>query len=190
MNSSKAIMLSTIALIISTTAIFITMTKKCTRTPPAEPQVKTVVTVRIDTLRVRDTITVPQPYLVRAIKRDTVIDTLKVIEDYFTEKRYELPYRDSNLSLTADVRVQKNSIEFAAINYELYRKTITIENTITHFERFSLLLGGGVGYNFAAQKPGLLVSGGIGIKKSQLSINYDFINTDLNILYNHKIWRK
>jgi len=142
-------------------------------------KITTVTTVSVDTLQFRDTLYFPKPYKIVRHRIDTLyIDTNATIRNYFTDKYYLLHYQDTALKATADIKVSKNAVELAKLDYEVYRPTIHTTTTITEksMQRFSLSLGGGINYNILNNRVGVEFLAGVGIKRHSLHFGYDFIN--------------
>lgn len=138
-----------------------------------------------------DSILVPKPYYV--IQHDTsYIDTNTVINDYMAEKRYTLPYSDTNIIISNDIVIYKNALQSFKFAYRITQKEKIITNTITEVkiknEVFSLQIGGGTSYNLITKKFGGLISAGIDIQRSCFNADYDFINQTITANYKYKIF--
>jgi hypothetical protein len=151
---------------------------------------KTTTTVHIDTLRVRDTVFYPKPYKVIELRIDTLlVDTSKIIRDYFTQKYYQLTHRDSLLRATAEIQVAENSIRFASLDYEIYRPTIHVTTMTTERkqDRFFLSLGGGINYCITKKSFGIEFLAAVGIKRHIIHLGYDFINQTPRLGWQYRI---
>ena len=104
------------------------------RNKPANTITSTVTVTRIDTLKYSDTIMYPVPVQVLKPVYDSIIDTVFVINDYYTGKIFEYGFKDTNITFKAGIMLHKNSIVSLIPEYEIYRKTTTITNTITQPE--------------------------------------------------------
>jgi hypothetical protein len=152
--------------------------------------VQTTTTVRIDTLKLHDTVYYPKPYKVIELQIDTLhVDTTQIIRDYFSEKYYQLSFNDSLLKATADIKVGENTLKLAAFNYEVYRPTIQITTMIMEkkMSRLFLSIGGGANYCILGKKAGVEFLATIGVKRQCISIGYDFINQTPRLGWQYRI---
>ncbi len=155
--------------------------------------VEATTTIRVDTLKVRDTVYFPKPYRVIELRIDTLyIDTPAVIRDYFTDKYYLLSYQDTLLQASAEVKISQNTVEMAKFDYEVYRPTIHTTTVITEkkMQCFSFSLGGGISYNITGKRAGIELLSGIGIQRHSIQIGYDFINQTPRMGWQYQVFRK
>ena len=104
------------------------LVKSCEKKP--QPSIISDTIVNIDTLRYKDTVFYPKPVEVIKPVFDSIIDTVYVINDYYTGKIYEYNFKDTNLTFKAGIMLHKNSLVYLIPEYEIYRKTTTITNNI------------------------------------------------------------
>jgi len=150
----------------------------------------TSTTVRIDTLRASDTIFFPAPYRVeKQIPYLLKVDTEAIIEDYFTEKYYSLKYEDTAIEAVTDVKVKGNALEMAKLDYKMtQRNTFTTQTTFEE-PKFFLSAGGGLTYNIPNRKPGFELQLGVGVKRSEFYVGYDFVNQTPRIGWQYQFIR-
>lgn len=117
------------------------------RNKPPYEVISTVTVTKIDTLKYTDTLMYPVPVQVLKPVYDTIIDTIFVVQDYYTGKIYEYNYKDSNLCIKSNIIIHKNKLISLFNEYEIYRKTITTTNTIEVVKppKFTLSVGADVG---------------------------------------------
>ena len=152
---------------------------------PANTIISTVTVTRIDTLKYSDTIMYPVPVQVLHPVYDSIIDTVFVINDYYTGKIFEYGFKDTNITFKAGIMLHKNTIVSLIPEYEIYRKTTTITNTIIQpAPELMALVGGGIDYNNGL---GLQVTAGIYYKKNIISVYYDPILKGYGIVYKRAI---
>ena len=108
------------------------------RNKPPYEVISTVTVTKIDTLKYTDTLMYPVPVHVLQPVYDTIIDTVFVIQDYYSGKIYEYNYKDSNLCIKSNIIIHKNKLISLFNEYEIYRKTITTTNTIEVISRLNL----------------------------------------------------
>jgi hypothetical protein len=186
MNKLKNILL-TIAVILILLAVSFTsgyFVKSCQKQPEASIIRDTTITT--DTIRYKDTIYNLMPIEVLKPVYDSIIDTVFVIDDYYTGKIFEYGFKDTNITFKAGIMLHKNSIVSLIPEYEIYRKTTTITNTITQpGPELMALVGGGFDvYNY---KLGLQVTAGIYYKKNIISIYYDPLLKSYGVVYKRAI---
>lgn len=117
------------------------------RNKPPYEVISTVTVTRIDTLKYSDTIMYPVPVQVLKPVYDTIIDTIFVVQDYYTGKIYDYDFKDTNITFHAGIIIHKNSLVSFIPEYEIYRKTITTTNTIEVVKppKLALAIGADVG---------------------------------------------
>jgi len=135
-----------------------------------------------------DTITIPKPYAVTFIKDSIIKDTVQVLIDYMTEKRYKLPYLDSNINFNVNMSIYENALKSFDFEYKITQREKIITNTKYKDEFFSLQLGGGFAYSFDKKKYGITAGIGANIKSVCLSADYDIINQSIMVNYKHKVF--
>ena len=161
--------------------IFFILTGLCTflaykyielKNKPANQIISTVTEVQIDTIHYTDSLFYPVPVIVEKPIFDSIIDTVYVINDYYTGKIYEYNYKDTNIKFHAGIMIHKNSLVSFIPEYEIYRKTTTITNNVLINEppKFMLLVGGGIDYY---NMIGLNLSASIYFNKNDIGIFYD-----------------
>jgi hypothetical protein len=149
--------------------------------------VKTTTTVRVDT--VVETILKPT-----VERRDSFIfipaqvDTLAIINKFFTQKYEEYNYIDTAIALSAYWNVYQNNVKFDSIIYKVFRKTVVQNNTVTILQhKFRWGIGIVSGYN---QKfvfgPHINVS----TKKINVGIGYDAVSNGTMISLDANFYNK
>ena len=150
-----------------------------------------------ETVTVRDTITnnvvieKPVPVAVEYCLLDTIqiTDTLKVLEDYFAEKEYNILYSDSNLSLCQDVIVERNGLKTVSTDYTIFKeKTIVREKYMPAGEKFAVSLAGGLSTDFASVD--VEVGALMNIKRHGIGITYGIADHRFSCFYTYKIFAK
>jgi hypothetical protein len=135
--------------------------------------VKTATTVRVDTV----VKTILKPTVERRdsfIEIPAKVDTLAIINKYFTKKFECYNYSDTAIALSAYWNVYKNSVAVDSLKYEVFRKTIVKNNTVTilqHKLRWGVGMIGGYNQRFVFG-PHINVSA----KKINIGVGYDVIN--------------
>lgn len=149
---------------------------------PANQIISSVTEVRIDTLKFTDSLFYPVPVIVEKPIFDSIIDTVYVINDYYTGKIYEYNFKDTNIKFHAGIMIHKNALVSFIPEYEIYRKTTTITNNIVTNEppNFMLLIGGGIDYY---NMIGLNLSASVYFDKNDISIFYDPFLKGFGITY-------
>lgn len=107
------------------------------------------------TVKVYDTIVktvnsevVQGPVVMEPVSPPPIIDTLAILQDYFTRKKYEHNYRDNDLSISLKPVISHNQLDSLSFSYKILRPT-----AIQHFDlkpKNGLYLGGTVGTNVVA----------------------------------------
>ena len=186
MDKLKNILLTIVIILILLGAAFTSgyFVKSCQKQP--EVSIIRDTTTTIDTISFKDTIYYPKPIEILKPVYDSIIDTVFVIQDYYSGKIYEYNYKDSNLCIKSNIIIHKNQLVSLFNEYEIYRKTTTITNTITQPEpELMALVGGGIDvYNY---KLGLQVTAGIYYKKNIISIYYDPLLKSYGVVYKRAI---
>lgn len=153
---------------------------------PANQIISTITEVQIDTIQFTDSLFYPVPVIVEKPVFDSIIDTVYVINDYYTGKIYEYNFKDSNLCIKSNIIIHKNQLVSLFNEYEIYRKTTTITNTITQPEPELMALIG-AGFDVYNYKLGLNISAGVYYKKNIVSIYYDPLLKSFGIVYKRAI---
>ena len=186
MNNLKNILLTIAIILILLAATFISgyFVKSCEKKP--QPSIIRDTTTTIDTIRYKDTVFYPKPVEVLKPIYDSIIDTVFVINDYFTGKIFEYGFKDTNITFKAGIMLHKNTIVSLIPEYEIYRKTTTITNTITQPapELMALI---GAGFDVYNYKLGINISAGVYYKKNIVSIYYDPLLKSFGIVYKRAI---
>ena len=161
------------------------------RNNPLQTIISTQTEVRIDTIKINDTLLYPVPIEVLKPVYDTLIDTQYVVQDYYTGKIYEYNYKDTNFSIKAAIMIHKNALVSLIPEYEIYRKTITITNNIEVVKppKFALSVGCDVGALFNTEKTKLLffISASIQRERNQYNVGYDPFNRAFKVGYKYTI---
>lgn len=161
------------------------------RNKPPYTLISTVTVTRIDTLKYSDTLLYPQPIEVLKPVFDSIIDTVFVVQDYYTGKIYEYNYKDTNFSIHAGIMIHKNSLVSFIPEYEIYRKTITTTNTIEVVKppKFALSVGGDVGalIDSSRLKPLFFITASIQSGFNQYNVGYDPFNRAVKVGYKYTI---
>ena len=153
---------------------------------PANQIISTITEVQIDTIQFTDSLFYPVPVIIEKPVFDSIIDTVYVINDYYTGKIYEYNFKDTNIKFHAGIMIHKNALVSFIPEYEIYRKTTTITNTITQPapELMALI---GAGFDVYNYKLGLNLTAGVYYKKNILSIYYDPLLKSFGIVYKRAI---
>ena len=155
---------------------------------PSNTIISTQTVTQIDTIRYKDTIYNLKPVEVIKPIYDSIIDTVFVINDYYTGKIFEYGFKDTNICFKAGIMLHKNTIVSLIPEYEIYRKTTTITNTIIQpAPELMALVGGGIDYNNGL---GLQLTAGIYYKKNIISVYYNPILNGYGIVYKRAIMIK
>lgn len=115
------------------------------------------------------------------IKIPAVVDTDFIIRKYFTQFNFNDSIRDTNIFISSQVQIARNTILKSDIKYKLLKPitstTITIENTTEAKQRPVLLIGSDIGFNNQLQikqfSPSLLF---VTKNKKVFGAGYDFVN--------------
>ena len=186
MNNIKNILITIAIILILLAAAFISgyFVKSCEKQP--QPSIIRDTTTTIDTIRYKDTVFYPKPVEVLKPIYDSIIDTVFVINDYFTGKIFEYGFKDTNIKFHAGIMIHKNALVSFIPEYEIYRKTTTITNTITKPapELMALI---GAGFDVYNYKLGLNLTAGVYYKKNIISIYYDPLLKSFGIVYKRAI---
>lgn len=158
--------------------------KSCEKKP--QPSIIRDTVVNIDTLRYKDTVFYPKPVEVIKPVFDSIIDTVFIIQDYYSGKIYEYNFKDSNLSIKSNIIIHKNQLVSLFNEYEIYRKTTTITNTVT-IPAPELMALIGAGFDVYNYKLGLNLTAGVYYKKNIVSIYYDPLLKSFGIVYKRAI---
>lgn len=161
------------------------------RNKPPYTIISTVTETRIDTLKYTDTLMYPYPIEILKPVYDTIIDTIRVVEDYYTGKIYEYNYKDTNLSIKSNIIIHKNTLVSLFQDYEIYRKTITTTNTIEVVKppKFTLSIGADVGalIDSSRLKALFFITASIQNGFNQYSVGYDPFNRSVKAGYKYTI---
>jgi hypothetical protein len=114
-----------------------------------------------------------------------IIDTQKVIREFYTAKVIPYGYKDSNISLKIIDSVFMNSILKRDMSYEVYRKTIlytTINDNYISPKGIYIGIGATIG-----AKSGVGIQGAYLKNKSIFSAGFDFINKNVTANYLYKL---
>jgi 3',5'-cyclic AMP phosphodiesterase CpdA len=140
--------------------------------------VETATTVRVDTV----VKTILKPIVERKdsfIIIPAQVDTLAIISKYFTMKYESYNYNDTAIALSAYWNVYKNDVKFDSIKYQVFRKTLTINNTVTiqqHNFRWGVGMMGGYNQRFVFG-PHINLS----TKKVNIGVGYDVMNKGMMV---------
>ena len=153
---------------------------------PPQTIISTITEIKIDTLKYSDALMYPVPVEVIKPVYDTIIDTVFVINDYYTGKIYEYNFKDTNIMFHAGIMIHKNSLVSFIPEYEIYRKTTTITNNIVTNEppKYIFSVGGGIDYY---DKLGLNISASLYFNKNDVGVFYDPILKGFGITYKRAI---
>ena len=156
------------------------LVKSCEKKP--QPSIISDTIVNIDTLRYKDTVFYPKPVEVIKPIFDSIIDTVYVINDYYTGKIYEYNFKDTNLTFKAGIMLHKNSLVYLIPEYEIYRKTTTINNNVEVVKppKFMLSVGGGIDY---FNMVGVNIAASVYFDKNDIGIIYDPFLKGFGITY-------
>ena len=158
--------------------------------PKKKIDTETVITVRIDTVRVRDTVFFPKPYRVEPNPVPEEIDTTNIIKDYFTVKYYNIEYTDSLIKATTQVKLLNNAIESTILDYQILQKHTFTNIRETYSPRFGISVGGSVSYSIINHKPGVELNTTFRLKSHHLLFGYDFINQSPRVGWQYQIYQK
>ena len=158
---------------------------------PANQIISTITEVQIDTIQFTDSLFYPVPVIVEKPVFDSIIDTVYVINDYYTGKIYEYNFKDTNIKFHAGIMIHKNALVSFIPEYEIYRKTITITNNIESVKppKFSLSIGADIGAIFDSTKvkPLLFITASIQQNKSIYEAGYDPFNKAAKVGFKYTI---
>jgi len=161
------------------------------RNKPLNTIISTVTVTHIDTLKYSDTIMYPVPVQVLQPVYDSIIDTVFVINDYYTGKIFEYGFKDTNITFKAGIMLHKNSIVSLIPEYEIYRKTTTITNTIEVVRppKFALAIGADVGGLIDSSRFRALffITASLQRQNSIYEFGYDPFNRAVKIGYKYMI---
>lgn len=161
------------------------------RNKPPYTLISTVTETRIDTLKYSDTIMYPVPVQVLQPVYDSIVDTVFVVQDYYTGKIYDYNFKDTNITFHAGIIIHKNSLVSFIPEYEIYRKTITTTNTIEMVKppKFALSVGSDVGalIDSSRLKPLFFITASIQSGFNHYEVGYDPFNKALKVGYKYTI---
>lgn len=156
------------------------------------PETITIITQRIDTINNDIVILKPIPY--KVIETDTIpaiVDTQKIIKDYFAEKYYKYEYADTNLALKAKFEVKENNLQKIDLNYDVFRKTTTINtvSTVTEFKipKYTISVGAGFITNFTTTD--LFILSNFSFNRNNIEVGYGVLNKNVQINYKFTVFR-
>ena len=136
-----------------------------------------------DTISYFDTIPVPVPVSEKPIQRDSIIDSTKVFDDYFTEKKYSFISADSLFSKNISFTVKKNSLFDYSEMVSVVSKTTTITKDIYHYPAYTLGLGGKIGYSAVYKSPTVDLLGLFSNSNHAFLLGYEFVNKEVSAGY-------
>ena len=175
-----------IALLLFSIAFLYNSCKKTT------PETTTIITHQIDTINNDIVILKPVPY--KVIEIDTIpaiVDTQKIIKDYFAEKYYRYEYADTNLALKAKFEVKENALQKIDLNYDVFRKTTTINtvSTITEFKipKYTISVGAGFITNFTTTD--LFILSNFSFNRNNIEVGYGILNKNVQLNYKFTVFR-
>ena len=161
------------------------------RNKPPYEVISTVTITKIDTLKYTDTLMYPVPVQILKPVYDSIIDTVYVVQDYYTGKIYEYDFKDTNIKFHAGIIIHKNSLVSFIPEYEIYRKTITTTNTIQVVKppKFALSVGADVGaiIDSARLRALFFISASIQNGFNQYEVGYDPFNKAVKVGYKYTI---
>jgi hypothetical protein len=145
---------------------------------------ETVAEISTKTSHKTDTIT-RTIYKTKVIRHDSlvivpppnvVVDTSAIIEKFFTRKLEQYHFVDTNVMMDAWYNVYKNNVAFDSMKYAVFRKTITVTNSVKileHKMRFGIgMFGSGNKNNVQTFGPCLNIS----TRKYYGGAGYDVMN--------------
>jgi hypothetical protein len=141
------------------------------------------VEITYDTIHYYDTIPVPVPVSEQPIPKDSFIDTTKVIDDYFTEKKYSFISADSLFSSNISFTVKKNSLFDYSELFSVVSKTITETKDIYHYPALIIGIGGEFGYSRVYNAPTLELGAILTLNKSSFKFGYEFLHQEVKAGY-------
>lgn len=161
-----------IATFILYAAIFFTIgytVGTCTR--DEEVQEKESVSIKPSSVFIHDTIYYPEPYVeyhVRTILdtlREYVIDTSRVVDDYYATRKYNLDFSNDSLGVFKfDLTVNQNKLCNVVSNIHPYERVVTREIVKQKVKLMQIYVIGGTSPNFKTQRLGV----GLDINQSYL----------------------
>jgi len=186
MDKIKNILITIAIILLLLAAAFISgyFVKSCEKKP--QQSIIRDTTTTIDTIYNTDSLYFPDPIYIEKPVIPQNIDTSATIQDYYSGKIYEYNFKDSNLCIKSNIIIHKNQLVSLFNEYEIYRKTTTITNTITQPapELMALI---GAGFDVYNYKLGLNISAGVYYKKNIVSIYYDPLLKSFGIVYKRAI---
>lgn len=139
-----------------------------------KPTIDTIITT--DTVTKKIVIEKPTPYKVEVpITLPKEIDTVFVLNDYYSKYYYTHTIKDSDLTLTINDTISQNKVQGIGIDYTLYRTQTLITNTDVYKPKSKLFIGiqGIGGSTYLGVAPSLFIQ----TKKDHVyGIGYDVIN--------------
>jgi len=154
---------------------------------PANQIISTITEVHIDTLRYTDSLWYPVPVIIEKPVFDSIIDTVFVINDYYTGKIYEYNFKDTNIKFHAGIMIHKNALVSFIPEYEIYRKTTTITNNFEVVKPPKFMLFGGGGIDYCNNQLGLNFAVSVYFDKNDVGIFYDPILKSFGLSYKRAI---
>lgn len=136
-----------------------------------------------DTIPYYDSIPVPVPIAQKPIPRDSLIDTAKVFDDYFTEKLFSFVSSDSLFSKKISFTVKKNSVFDYTEMVSVVSKTVKETNTIYQYPAITLGLGGKIGYSAVHKSPTAELLGLFAKDNHAIELGYEFVNKEVTAGY-------
>lgn len=136
-----------------------------------------------DTIPYYVNIPAPVPVEQNAIQKDSIIDTTKVIDDYFTEKKFSFISSDSLFSKNISFTVKKNSLFDYTELFSVVSKTIKETNTIYQYPAITLGLGGRIGYSAVYNSPSVELLGLFAKDNHAIELGYEFVNKEVSAGY-------
>lgn len=121
------------------------------------------------------------------IVREFSIDTMAIIADYFTKRKYNIPYSDSLTKINADITVCENKIQSVDFTYQYTRYDTTITNTKIITPKWNIAIGFSGNYYFKNNQPGISITAGLDYKKNRFMVGYDPFNNSAQLGYQYKI---
>lgn len=184
MKKNIAIAVLSVSLIILCAVLFKECSKECLNVPGNS----TSDTIYIyDTIHTTNTVYYPKPYEVICHDTIKILDTSKVINDYFAEKRYRPLFFDSAYKLNLDITIEKNALKSLTYDIDVYQKQTTITNTIVKKEVFNFALGCGFGYRLGTKMPIAELGLQFSFKNNIFGANYELFDKGITVEYKYKI---
>jgi hypothetical protein len=115
------------------------------------------------------------------------IDTFRIIVDFYSKKKYKVPYSDSMIHINTEIEISENKIKSVEFEYSFNQTNTVITNTKTVIPKWNIAVGLGTSYSIKSKTAGININAGIDYKKNRVILGYDPFNNSGGIGYQYKI---